>query len=131
MNRKTQQALAHLVLAILCMAAAAPGQSSGASDVRPIRPVKGKKLILKGAVRDGDEVVYRFNARGGQSVEIKIKGRDADFSLYFVRGQDAQTVASDTKSWNGSLPSGSRGVCEIAVHSTYKLAGYTLEVLVK
>lgn len=110
---------------------AASGQTYNRVSEKRITPVKGKKLVLRGAVLDGDEVVYRFKARGGQNLTIKLIGRDADFSFYAVRGLDAQLIAQDTKSWSGKLPSGFNGNGEIAVHSTYKVANYRLEILLK
>ena len=56
-------------------------------------------MVLKGAVRDGDEVVYRFRTRAGQRVTVKVIGRDANFSVYLNDGLDVGPVAEDTKSW--------------------------------
>ena len=94
-----------------------------------IRVVKGKKLVVTGAVRDGDEVVYRFRARAGQKVTVKITGRDADFSVSLNHGLDVEPVANETKSWSGTMPAEFNGHCEIGVHSTYKVANYRLEIL--
>lgn len=88
-------------------------------------------MVLKGAVRDGDEVVYRFRARAGQRVTVKVIGRDADFSVHLNYGLDVGTVAEDTKSWSGTMPAEFNGHCEIGVHSTYKVADYRLEILLK
>jgi len=93
--------------------------------------VKGKKLILKGAVRDGDEVAYRFKGGAGQRITVRIIGRDADFSAYLIYGLDARLIVENTQSWSGALPSGFDGNCEIAVHSNYKVADYRLEILLK
>jgi hypothetical protein len=98
---------------------------------KSVKPVKGKKLVLKGAVRDGDEVLYRFKARAGQTVTVKIIGRDADFSVYLNHGLDVEPVAQETKSWSGKMPPEFDGHCEIGVHSTYKVADYRLEILWK
>jgi hypothetical protein len=98
---------------------------------KSIAPVKGKKLVLKGLVRDGDEAVYRFKARAGRQVTVKIIGRDADFSVYLNYGLDAELVAQDTKSWSGKMPPEFNGTCEIAVHSNYKVADYRLEILLQ
>lgn len=93
-----------------------------------IRVVKGKKLVVTGAVRDGDEVVYRFRARAGQRVTVKITGRDAGFSVSLNHGLDVEPVANETKSWSGTMPAEFNGHCEIGVHSTYKVANYRLEI---
>ena len=98
---------------------------------KTIKVVRGKKLVLTGAVRDGDEVVYRFRARAGQRVAVKVSGRDADFSVYFNYGLDVEPVANEIKSWSGTMPPEFNGHCEIGVHSTYKVADYRLEILLK
>jgi hypothetical protein len=82
-------------------------------------------------VRDGEEVLYRFRARAGQRVTAKVIGRDADFTVYLNYGLDAEPVARDTKSWSLTMPREFNGHCEIALHSTYKLADYRLEILLK
>lgn len=125
-----------LVLFAVCLLAllttnSASAQAYNRVSEKKITPVKGKKLILRGAVRDGDEVVYRFKARGGQNLTIKLIGRDADFSFYAVQGLDAQLIVQDTKSWSGKLPPAFNGSGEIAIHSTYKVANYRLEILLK
>ena len=98
---------------------------------KTVKPIRGKKLVLTGAVRDGDEVLYRFRARAGQRVTVSVVGRDADFTAYLNYGLDVEAVASDTKSWSLTMPREFNGHCEIALHSTYKLADYRLEILLK
>lgn len=106
-------------------------QSYNRVSDKTIKVVRGKKRILTGAVRDGDEVVYRFRARAGQKVTIKIIGRDSDFTVYLNYGLDVESVADDTKSWSGTMPPEFNGHCEIGVHSTYKVADYRLEILLQ
>lgn len=96
---------------------------------KSVRVVRGKKLVLTGSVRDGDEVLYRFRARAGQKITVKVIGRDADFTVYLNYGLDVEPVATETKSWTGTMPREFDGHCEIGVHSTYKLADYRLEIL--
>lgn len=98
---------------------------------KTVKPIRGKKLVLTGVVHDGDEVLYRFRARAGQRVTVKVFGRDADFTAYLNYGLDVEAVASDTKSWSLTMPREFNGHCEIALHSTYKLADYRLEILLK
>lgn len=95
---------------------------------KTVRLVKGKKLVLAGAVRDGDEVLYRFKARAGQKVTINIIGRDADFTVYLNYGLDFEPVANEVKTWSGTMPREFDGHVEIGVHSTYKVADYRLEI---
>jgi hypothetical protein len=123
-----------LILFALCLSAAVmtdvvAAQSYNRVSEKTVRVVKGKKLVLTGAVRDGDEVVYRFRARAGQKVTVKVIGRDADFTVYLNYGLDFEPVANDTKSWVGTMPPEFNGHCEIGVHSTYKVADYRLEIL--
>lgn len=106
-------------------------QSYNRVSEKNIKVVRGKKLVLTGSVRDGDEVVYRFRARAGQRVTVKVIGRDSDFSVYLNYGLDVEPVANDTKSWSGTIPAEFDGHCEIGVHSTYKVAGYRLEILLR
>ena len=106
-------------------------QSYNRVSEKNIKVVKGKKLVLTGAVRDGDEVVYRFRARAGQRVTVKIIGRDSDFSVSLNHGLDVEPVAHDTKSWSATMPPEFNGHCEIGVHSTYKVADYRLEISLK
>ena len=106
-------------------------QSYNRVSEKTVRVVRGKKLVLTGAVRDGDEVVYRFRARAGQKVTIKITGRDADFTVYLNHGLDVEPVAQDIKTWSGVLPREFNGHCEIGIHSTYKVADYRLEILLQ
>ena len=98
---------------------------------KTVKPIRGKKLVLTGVVRDGEEVLYRFRARAGQRVTARVVGRDADFTVYLNYGLDVEAVARDTKSWSLTMPREFNGHCEIALHSTYKLADYRLEILLK
>ena len=110
------------------MTAEISAQSYNRVSEKNIKLARGKKLVLTGTVRDGDEVVYRFRARAGQRVTVKIIGRDSDFSVYLNYGLDVESVANETKSWSGTMPAEFNGHCEIGVHSTYKVADYRLEI---
>lgn len=129
--RKTVLVLFAVCLSTWLMSDDISAQGYNRVSEKNIKVVKGKKLVLTGAVRDGDEVVYRFRARAGQRVTVKIAGRDSDFSVYLNYGLDVEPVANDTKSWSGTMPREFNGHCEIGVHSTYKVADYRLEILVK
>ena len=129
--RKTLSILFAICLSVWLMTDEVSAQSYNRVSEKNVKVVKGKKLVLTGTVRDGDEVVYRFRARAGQRVTVKIIGRDADFSVYLNHGLDVEPVANDTKSWSGIMPPEFNGHCEIGVHSTYKVAGYRLEILLK
>lgn len=129
--RKKFLILCAICFSALLMTVEVSAQTYNRVSEKTVKPVRGKKLILTGAVRDGDEVVYRFRARAGQKVTVKIIGRDADFSVYLNHGLDVEPVANETKSWSGTMPPEFDGHCEIGVHSTYKLADYRLEILLK
>ena len=109
----------------------AAAQTYNRVSEKNVRVVRGKKLVLAGAVRDGDEVVYRFKARAAQKVALTIIGRDADFSVSLNHGLDVEPIANETKSWTGTMPPEFDGHVEVGVHSTYKVANYRLEILVK
>lgn len=126
--RKTVFLLFAVCLSAWPMSDEVSAQSYNRVSEKNIRVVKGKKLVVTGAVRDGDEVVYRFRARAGQKVTVKVTGRDADFSVSLNHGLDLETIANDTKSWSGTMPPEFNGHCEIGVHSTYKVANYRLEI---
>ena len=106
-------------------------QSYNRVSEKNIRVARGKKVVLTGTVRDGDEVIYRFRARAGQKINVKVIGRDADLTVYLNHGLDVEPVAQETKSWSGTMPPEFNGHCEIGVHSTYKLADYRLEISLK
>src|ERR687892_10921 len=98
-----------LVLVAVClstwlMADEVSAQSYNRTSEKNVKLVKGKKLVLKGAVRDGDEVLYRFRARAAQTITVRIIGRDADFSVFLNHGLDADLIAQDKKSWSGKMP---------------------------
>lgn len=126
--RKTSLILFALCLSAWLMTDEVSAQSYNRVSEKTVRVVRGKKLVLTGAVRDGDEVLYRFRARAGQRVTVKVIGRDSDFTVYLNHGLDVEPVAQDTKSWSGVMPREFNGHCEIGVHSTYKLANYRLEI---
>jgi ribosomal protein L5 len=122
-----------LILFVVCLSAwlktgEVSAQSYNRVTEKNLKLVKGKKLVLTGAVRDGDEVVYRFKARAGQRITVKITGRDANFSVYLNHGLDVEPVAQDTNSCSLTMPAEFDGHCEIGVHSTYKVANYRLEI---
>ena len=126
--RKTFLILIAICLSAWLMTDEVSAQSYNRVSEKTIRVVRGKKLVITGAVRDGDEVLYRFRARAGQRVTVKVVGRDSDFTIYLNHGLDVEPVAQDTKSWSGVMPREFNGHCEIGVHSTYKLANYRLEI---
>ena len=129
--RKTFLIFVAVCLSTWLMSNEISAQTYNRVSEKNIKVTRGKKLVVTGAVRDGDEVLYRFKARAGQRVTIKIIGRDADFSVSLNYGLDVETVANETKSWSGTMPREFDGHCEIGVHSTYKVADYRLEILLK
>lgn len=129
--RKTFLSLFAICLSAWLMTDEVSAQSYNRVSEKTVKLVRGKKLVLTGAVRDGDEVLYRFRARAGQRITVKIIGRDADFSVFLNHGLDVEPVAQETKSWSGTMPPEFAGHCEIGVHSTYKVADYRLEISLK
>jgi hypothetical protein len=129
--RKTLSILFAICLSGSLLTGVVSAQTYNRVSEKSVRVVRGRKLVLSGAVRDGDEVLYRFRARAGQKVTIKVIGRDADFTVYLNHGLDVEPAANDTKMWSGTMPPEFDGHCEIGVHSTYKVANYRLEILVR
>ena len=129
--RKTFLILCAICLSTWLTADKVQAQTYNRVSEKTVKLVRGKKLVLTGTVRDGDEVLYRFRARAGQRVTVKVIGRDSDFTVYLNYGLDVEPVANDTKSWSGTMPREFNGHCEIGVHSTYKVADYRLEILLK
>lgn len=131
LERKIFLSLFAICLSAWLMADEVAAQSYNRVSEKTVKVVRGKKLVLTGAVRDGDEVLYRFRVRAGQRITIKVIGRDADFTVYLNHGLDVEPVAQEVKSWSGTMPPEFAGHCEIGVHSTYKVADYRLEILLK
>ena len=101
------------------------------SLTKTIHLAKGKKIILKGSIREGDEFRYLFHAREGQIIAIKLITHDAVFSLYGGGGGD-DLICEEKTSWSGKLPEGDAdNEYGIAMKSNYKLASYTIEVLLR
>ncbi len=98
---------------------------------KKINLVKGKKLVIKGEIRDSDEIAYQFKARKGQRITVKVIGKDAEFTMYAVFEFDVMPIAEETQSFSGKLPDFVDGKCEIVVHSNYKVADYRLEITLK
>lgn len=120
-----------ICLLTLLMSNAVSAQSYNRIAEKKITLTKGKKLIIKGEIRDSDEISYQFKARAGQKLTIKVIGRDADFVLYALHAFDVEPIAEDTQSWSGTLPNNVDGKCEIVIHSNYKIADYRLEITLK
>ena len=130
MKRNVLILFAICVLTLL-MSNAVSAQSYNRIAEKKITLTKGKKLVIKGEIRDSDEISYQFKARAGQKLTVKIFGKDADFVLYALHSFDVEAIAGDTKFWSGTLPKKVDGKCEIVVHSNYKVADYRLEITLK
>lgn len=98
---------------------------------KKIRLVKGRKLVLKSEVSDQRDRSYFFKAREGQTLTIKLIGRDAVFELFAQHNFDAETFSEETKSWSGRLPRADSGEYAIRLISYHKVASYTLEILLR
>lgn len=114
-------------IAALCLLSA----NIGTAQDKTIRLVKGRKLVLKGEVSDQKDRSYFFKANKGQTLTVKLIGRDAVFVLYAQHNFDAETFSEETKSWTGRLPNADSGKYSIQLSSYYKVASYTLEILLK
>ena len=94
-----------------------------------IRSIKGRKLVLKGEVSDQRDRSYFFKARPGQTLTVKLTGRDAVFVLFAQHNFDAETFSEETKAWSGKLPRAASGEYAIRLISYHKIASYKLEIL--
>jgi hypothetical protein len=124
MNKVLKISIGTIVLCLLATSLAS------AQDKR-IRPVKGRKLILKGMVREGADKSYTFKAKEGQQLTVKLIGSDAAFTLYASHPFDVESISEETQSWSGKLPANQDGEYKIAMISNYKVADYTLIILLK
>lgn len=114
----------YLLTAIFVSAQSAPVE-------KRIKLVKGQKLILKGEVYEGDDLYYKFRARSGQVLTVKLIGRDADFKVNTNDGIEVYPLSAFTKSWSGKLPYDNTNEYSILLTSNYKSAGYRLEIMLR
>lgn len=96
-----------------------------------IKVVKGRKLILKGEVSDQKDRAYFFKAKKGQTVTIKLIGRDAVFILFAQHNFDSENFTEETKFWTGKLPRADSGEYAIRLSSYHKVASFMLEITLK
>ena len=96
-----------------------------------IKLVKGKKLILKGDVYEGDDFYYKFKAKSGQTLTVKLISRDADLRVNTNDGIEVYPISKLTKSWSGKLPYDNTNEYSIMLTSNYKSASYRLEIMLK
>ena len=95
-----------------------------------IKLVKGQKLVLKGDVYEGDDFYYNFKARKGQTLTVKLIGRDADFTVNTNDGE-IYPITKVTKFWSGKLPYDNTNEYSIKLTSNYKSASYRLEITLR
>lgn len=96
-----------------------------------IKLVKGDKLVLKGEVYEGDDFYYNFKARSGQTLSVKLVGRDADFTVNTNDGTEVYPISKVTKFWSGKLPYDNTNEYSIMLTSNYKSASYRLEIMLR
>lgn len=105
--------------------------AQGGPTEKRIKLVKGHKLVLKGSVYEGDDFYYNFKARSGQTLSVKLVGRDADFTVNTNDGTEVYPISKVTKSWSGKLPYDNTNQYSIMLTSNYKSASYTLEITLR
>ena len=105
--------------------------NSIAAQDKHIKVIKGRKLILKGEVSDQKDRTYFFKAKKGQSFTIKLIGRDAVFILAAQHNFDSEEFSEETRIWSGKLPRADSGEYAIRLSSNYKVASFTLEIMLK
>lgn len=96
-----------------------------------IKLVKGQKLVLKGDVYEGDDLYYKFKARSGQTLTVKLISRDAELRVNTNDGIEIYPISKLTRSWSGKLPYDNTNEYSILLTSNYKSASYRLEITLK
>ena len=119
------------VLTVLCLLTTNFVSAQNAPLEKRIKLVKGQKLVLKGNVYEGDDFYYNFKARSGQTLTVKLIGRDADFIINTNDGTEVYPISKATKSWSGKLPYDNTNEYSIMLTSNYKSASYRLEIMLR
>jgi hypothetical protein len=119
------------VLTVLCLLTTNFVSAQNAPLEKRIKLVKGQKLVLKGDVYEGDDFYYNFKARSGQTLTVKLIGRDADFIINTNDGTEVYPISKATKSWSGKLPYDNTNEYSIMLTSNYKSASYRLEIMLR
>ena len=119
------------VLTVLCLLTTNFVSAQNPPLEKRIKLVKGHKLILKGDVYEGDDFYYNFKARSGQTLTVKLIGRDADFIINTNDGTEVYPISKATKSWSGKLPYDNTNEYSIMLTSNYKSASYRLEIMLR
>jgi hypothetical protein len=105
--------------------------SAAHGQAKALQIVRGKKLVVTGNVRDGNDRIYMFKAREGQRLTVKLTGPDTAFSL-FGGATDAEDIATETQSWSGKLTEPDEdGMYLLRLTSLYKVATFRLEILLQ
>ena len=114
----------------LVVLVAGPLSAQDAPLEKRIKLVKGHTLVLKGEVYEGDDRLYTFKAKSGQTLVVRLRSRDADFTLNTMDGE-VYPITKVTKYWSGKLPYDNTDQYSITLTSNYKSASYQLEILLK
>lgn len=102
-----------------------------AAQDKNIKVFKGRKLIIKGEVSDQKDRTYFFKAKKGQTLTVKLIGRDAVFVLAAQHSFDSENFTEETRIWSGKLPNADSGEYAIRLSSYHKVASFTLEITLK
>jgi hypothetical protein len=117
-------------IAVLCLVTTEFVSAQDSPREKQIKLVKGRKLVLKGEVYEGDDFYYTFKAREGQILTVKLIGRDADFTIT-SNDIEVYPFTKTTKFWSGKLIGNNTNEYSIRLASNYKSASYKLDVLLK
>jgi len=128
MKKKLMISIAIMMVALLT---ASLVSAQDASLEKRIKLVKGQKLILKGDVYEGDDFYYKFKAKSGQTLTVKLISRDADLRVNTNDGIEVHPISKLTKSWSGKLPYDNTNEYSIMLTSNYKSASYRLEITLR
>lgn len=127
----TKQLMILFGMVVLCLLTMNFVSAQSAPLEKRIKLVRGQKLVLKGDVYEGDDFYYNFKARSGQTLTVKLIGRDADFTVNTNDGTEVYAISKVTKSWSGKLPYDNTNEYSIMLTSNYKSASYRLEITLR
>lgn len=113
-----------------CLLIATAVSAQSAPLEKRIKLVTGHKLVFKGEVYEGDDLSYNFRARRGQTLTVRLVGRDAVFTIN-TNDIDVAPFTGQTKFWSGKLPGDNTNEYSISLTSNYKSASYRLEITLR
>jgi len=130
---KRRSTFATLAFIVTTMFATNVGAQHGYRLEKQINFAAGQSsAVVKGRIADEQEThEYKFKAREGQRVEVRVASRNTDMSFILTDAGDERIgdAALKTHNWEGELAS--TGEYRILVHALSGKGRYTLFVTIK